>query len=61
MFPVCPTKANMNERHLLYILKENECENFIKYCPEWSERLISLSDRYKKKRNKNLQIGQNSK
>ena len=46
MFPICPSKHQMNERHILYIIRENEGENFVKYCPEWKIKYEEIKLKY---------------
>ena len=46
MFPICPSKSHMNERHILYVIRENEGENFVKYCPEWKIKYMEIKEKY---------------
>ena len=50
MFPICPTRSNMNDRHILHIIRENEEENFVKYCPEWKTKLFYVKEKYERLR-----------
>eukprot|EP00455_Lapot_gusevi_P036702 TRINITY_DN4085_c0_g3_i2.p1 TRINITY_DN4085_c0_g3~~TRINITY_DN4085_c0_g3_i2.p1 ORF type:complete len:239 (+),score=44.67 TRINITY_DN4085_c0_g3_i2:215-931(+) len=46
MFPVCPSKASMNDRHLLQVVREAEGDNFLFYCPEWRAAYHRISNAY---------------
>ena len=48
MFPICPSKHQMNERHILYIIRSNEGENFVKYCPEWKVKYLEIRGKFDK-------------
>jgi hypothetical protein len=46
MFPVCPGKRGMGERHMLMVIQAGEDDNFIAYCPEWTNSFKIVKSKF---------------
>jgi hypothetical protein len=46
MYNFFPDKTHMNEKNILDIIRKGEEENFIKYCPEWRNKIEFLKIKF---------------
>lgn len=46
MFPLCPTRAHINDKRLLMVIMAEEQDDFKLYCPEYAAQLSALEATY---------------